>query len=168
MKRLSGILIAAIMFWGCSEAGAFVAQDASSALSYQNYGRDGGSSQKSLSGHGGDMNVDHEGIADKMIMKVPAGTISVDFRNQKTTLQAMFPNNYNFKVILPEIEGGNWVIDANKDFAEQVDSQSDGKTKVIEFHLLKAGQTTIYFDNMTNSTPSKSLQSRVLRIRIVE
>ncbi len=174
MKRLSGILALAVMFFGCGKADAFVAQDASSALSYQNYGRDGDSgnaAQKASSGYvsyGGDMNVDHEGIADKMIMKNPSGTISVDFRNEKTTQQAMFPDNYNFKVILPEVEGANWVIDTNKEFAIQVDSQSNGKVKVVEFHLIKAGQTVIYFDNMTTSAPYKSLQSKVLRIRIVK
>ena len=174
MKRLSGILIAAIMFLGGREVGAFVAQDPSSALSFQNYGRDGdggNSARKSSAGYvsyGGDMNVDHEGIADKMIMKNPSGTVSVDFRTEKTTMQAMFPNNYNFKVILPETEGANWVIDTNKDYVTQVDSQSNGKIRVVEFRLIKAGQTVVYFDNMTTSAPYKSLQSRVLRIRIVE
>lgn len=174
MGRLEKIFItAAALLWSGS-VNAFVAQDASSALSYQNYGRDGVADSSARKGlpdyvsYGGDVNVDHAGIAEKMIGKGSSEMVSVDFRDKKTTLQAMFPTDYNFKVILPETEGSRWMIDHDKSFIEQVDSQSSGKMRIVEFRSLKAGQTVIYFDNMTTSMPYKSLQSRVLRIRIVK
>ncbi len=174
MKIWRNLAIMFFLLFSVENARAFFAQDMSSALSYNNVGRNGrGNAKPAVAGflpgyatYGGDMNVDKSGIADKIIGKVSPQALVVDFRSKKTTLQAAIPNNYIFYVVLPQQEGSRWIIDSKNEFLEKTESKNDNDILIQTFRTLKSGQTTVYFDKMTTEAPYKSLQSKVLRIRI--
>lgn len=169
MLNAGKCLFLASLWLTVNPAAAFVVQDGS-ALSFNNYGRDEyvsskGAKAPTISKAAKDENIDNLGIANKLISTSAPLRIDLNSRSSQTI---RIPNDYIFTIIIPEAADTIWHIDTNEKYITPLSTRREGQNRILEFKSLNYGQTKIYLDNLkTDSRPYQSLQSRVVRVRII-
>ena len=158
-------------------AKAFVVQDPAQAMSFNNYAGGFSSTESAAStvtgvspefhDYSGNMVVDNQGIAEKLLGKSKGKKLSVDFTTINKLHKIEIPQGYMLEVILPTTDGSKWYIEYNHQYLEEVGESLENKRQLLQFMPQKSGQVMVYFDNMTIAAPTKLLQNRVLQIRIL-
>lgn len=176
------ILISVCLLAGT--AAAFVAQDASSALVFNNYARGGSAPTRPVSSPAPsaaspakpyapvDDVVDRKAIARRMFgaaNRSPAETvgISVNFTSASSK-NIRIKAGQTFRVKLPQEDGTDWKAETNNDTVELVGSSNSGRIKYLDFRAMVPGSARVYLDCI-HSAPGKSgaVESRILRVKVL-
>lgn len=189
MTRYLPFISLMMLFLGVGTANSFVVQDGRTALSYNNYARDGIPAASSLSSApaassvsipvsspGSDSSfssehrppedtIDNKAIAEHLLPELQ-NVLAVDLTSL-TYLNVKIPNGYTLIITLPEEERSSWHINTNENILKPLSSHKNGGLRVLEFQGTSVGVTKLYLDNMqlTENT-HKAVQSRILRVKV--
>lgn len=189
MTRYLPFMSLMLLFLGVGTANSFVVQDGRTALSYNNYARDGipaASSPSSapaassvsipVSSPGSDSSfssehrppedtIDNKAIAEHLLPELQ-NVLAVDLTSL-TYLNVKIPNGYTLVITLPEEKRSSWHINTNENILKPLSSHKNGGLRVLEFQGTSVGVTKLYLDNMqlTENT-HKAVQSRILRVKV--
>lgn len=189
MTRYLPFMSLMLLFLGVGTANSFVVQDGRTALSYNNYARDGIPAASSLSSApaassvsipvsspGSDSSfssehrspedtIDNKAIAEHLLPELQ-NVLAVDLTSL-TYLNVKIPNGYTLVITLPEEKRSSWHINTNENILKPLSSHKNGGLRVLEFQGTSVGVTKLYLDNMqlTENT-HKAVQSRILRVKV--
>lgn len=184
----SGLAVVVFCLYAAT-ANAYVIQETSDALSFNNIdrggpvahvgpvtkgnGNDGGSGSTSGSLYmgkhedDGDKKIDTKAIADKMLPEQPVKTFSLNL--SKSSVQNIrLPRNYILQISLPEQENTYWHIDTEETIIKPLSSKLEKGMRVLEFQPVRLGTTKIFLDNIANPKSIATTEtSRILRVKII-
>ena len=165
------LLCLSVLITGLSlPAHGFVAQSPEMAISYRNVARDG-AYRVSEAAPGIYYNaepsvpVDNNAIARQILPERPEQIVRLNL-NTADFSNVLIPINYTLRLSLPEAENTSWHIDTNENIIRPHASSKEDSTRVLEFQAASLGTTKIFLDNHDND--SRCLQSRIIRIKVVE
>lgn len=173
--RWKYILAALLWSYSASPAVAYIVQDTGSAMAFQNYARSNPSAASAASSSQPVSNykkvddvVDRKAIARRMFQKKAKAQEAprLDYNMERTSMRNLRLAVGNiFRIRLSEAENSNWKLDCDASIVQLLKSENDGTGRIMDFKVLRKGNTKIYLDNYRLSD-SNIIQSRILRIKV--
>ena len=152
-RYLPFISLMMLLFLGVGTANSFVVQDGRTALSYNNYARDGtpavsspssapAASSVSIpvspSGSDSSFSSEHRSFEDAVDNKAIAKHLLPELQNilevdltSLTYLNVKIPNGYTLVITLPEEERSSWHINTNENILKPLSSHKSGGLLVL-------------------------------------
>ena len=146
---------------------AFVVQDASKAMSFNNVSRSVATtpSKNSTAELFYDDSIDYDEIGDKLLNKKQQ-KIYVDL-SLSTTKNIRMPVGQTIFITLSEEDNCFWHIDSNEKIIIPSSTNKENNIRIIEFKAANKGDATIFLDNICKEgNSSKVIQSRIIRIKV--
>lgn len=166
-----------------AKAEAFIVQDSSSALTFNNYARGGSVPARPAAVPSSaspaqpyvpvDDVVDRKAIARRMFgaaNRSPAETvgISVNF-GAASSKNVRIKAGQTFRVKLPQENGTDWKAETNNGTVELVGSSNSGRIKYLDFRAMVPGSARVYLDRVhTSAGQGGAVESRILRVKVIQ